>query len=178
MDVVKKQIDALRGSLSIASEEGKGCRVSIILPLTLAIIEGLLVQVGVDQFVVPMAAITENVELLKAQRASHNGRNVIAVRGELIPYIDLRQTFRLNGNAPDLEKIVIVRHEDHHARTRRGPCAGHAPNRHSIRGQVFKNIGVVSGATIMGDGRVSLIIDISAVVRYADRQCREMAAGA
>ncbi len=178
MDVVKKQIDALRGSLSIGSEEGKGCRVSITLPLTLAIIEGLLVQIGGDQFIIPMAAITENVELLSAQRASNNGRNVIAVRGELIPYIDLRQLFRLESDVPPIEKIVIVRHEDHRVGLVVDRVLGTHQTVIQSLGRFFKNISVVSGATIMGDGRVSLIMDISAVVRYADRHCREASAGA
>jgi two-component system chemotaxis sensor kinase CheA len=172
MDVVKKQIDALRGSLSIGSEEGKGCRVSITLPLTLAIIEGLLVQIGVDQFIIPMAAITENVELLSAQRAGNNGRNVIAVRGELIPYIDLRHLFRLESDVPPIEKIVIVRHEDHRVGLVVDRVLGTHQTVIQSLGRFFKNISVVSGATIMGDGRVSLIMDISAVVRYADRHCR------
>jgi two-component system chemotaxis sensor kinase CheA len=97
MDAVKRQIDALRGSLSLSSEDGKGTRISITLPLTLAIIDGLLVQVGVDQFIVPMAAVNENVELPLSHRSRNNGRNVIAVRGELIPYIDLRKAFSIAG---------------------------------------------------------------------------------
>jgi len=177
MDVVKKQIDSLRGTLSIASEKGKGCRVTITLPLTLAIIEGLLVQIGVDQFIIPMAAITENVELLSAQRASNNGRNVISVRGELIPYIDLRHMFRLESDVPPIEKIVIVRHEDHRVGLVVDRVLGTHQTVIQSLGRFFKNISVVSGATIMGDGRVSLIMDISAVVRYADSHCREAAAG-
>ena len=113
MDVVRRQIDSLRGSLHLASEDGKGTRLSITLPLTLAIIEGLLVQIGSDQFIIPMSAVTENVELLSAQRARNNGRNLIAVRGDLIPYIDLRKMFGIESYTPGIEKVVIVRYEDH-----------------------------------------------------------------
>lgn len=178
MDVVKKQIDALRGSLAIASEEGKGCRVSITLPLTLAIIEGLLVQVGADQFIVPMAAITENVELLSAQRASHNGRNLVAVRGELVPYIDLRQTYGLDGDVPAIEKVVIVRYEGQRVGLVVDRVLGTHQTVIQSLGKFFKDINVVSGATIMGDGRVALILDIAAVVRFADREYREQVRGA
>jgi two-component system chemotaxis sensor kinase CheA len=177
MDVVKKQIEALRGSLSITSEEGKGCRVAITLPLTLAIIEGLLVQVGVDQFIIPMAAITENVELLSAERARNNGRNLIAVRGELVPYIDLRQTFRLGSDVPAIEKVVIVRHEDHRVGLVVDRVLGTHQTVIQSLGKFFKNVSVVSGATIMGDGRVALIMDIAAVVRHAQAQCCEPASG-
>jgi two-component system, chemotaxis family, sensor kinase CheA len=178
MDVVKKQIDALRGTLSIASEEGKGCRVAITLPLTLAIIEGLLIQVGLDQFIIPMAAITENVELLRAQRARNNRRNLIAVRGELVPYIDLRQTFHLDSDVPAIEKVVIVRYEDHRVGLVVDRVLGTHQTVIQSLGRFFKNISLVSGATIMGDGRVALIMDVAAVVRYANEQCREQAAGA
>ena len=170
MDVVKKQIDALRGALSIASEEGKGCRVAITLPLTLAIIEGLLVQVGVDQFIVPMASVTENVELHRAQRNSNNGRNVIAVRGELVPYIDLRNLFQMDGEAPEIEKIVLVRYEDQRVGLVVDRVLGTHQTVIQSLGRFLRDVNVVSGATIMGDGRVALILDISAVVRFAD--CR------
>ncbi len=178
MDVVKKQIDALRGSLSISSEEGKGCRVSITLPLTLAIIEGLLVQVGVDQFIIPMAAITENVDLHRAQRSSNNGRNVVAVRGDLVPYIDLRNMFQIEGEAPAIEKIVLVRHEDQRVGLVVDRVLGTHQTVIQSLGRFLRQVNVVSGATIMGDGRVALILDISAVVRFADCQAgRETAGG-
>ncbi|WP_321478222.1 chemotaxis protein CheA [uncultured Paludibaculum sp.] len=178
MDVVKKQIDALRGTLSITSEEGKGCRVAITLPLTLAIIEGLLVQVGVDQFIIPMAAITENVELHRAQRNSKNGRNVIAVRGELVPYIRIRNMFQVDGEAPAIEKIVLVQHEDQRVGLVVDRVLGTHQTVIQSLGRFLRDVKVVSGATIMGDGRVALILDISAVVRFADCQIeREMAGG-
>ena len=172
MDAVKRQIDLLHGGLSLASEPGKGTRISINLPLTLAIIDGLLVEIGRDQFIVPMSAVTENVELLAAQRARNNGRNVIAVRGELVPYIDLRKTFSIESQAPAIEKIIIVQHEEH----RVGLVVDRVLRTHQTviqsLGKFFRDIEVVSGATIMGDGRVALILDTPAVVRFVDRQCR------
>lgn len=178
MDVVKKQIDALRGSLSIVSEQGKGCRVTITLPLTLAIIEGLLVQIGVDKLILPMAAVNENVELLSAQKARNNRRNLIVVRGEQVPFIDLRQTFGLAGDAPAIEKVVIVQYEDHRVGLVVDRVLGTHQTVIQSLGRFYKKISVVSGATIMGDGRVALILDIAAAVRYADAQCHEPSAGA
>jgi len=178
MDAIKRQIDNLRGALSLTSEEGKGTRVSITLPLTLAIIEGLLVQIGDDQFIVPMAAVSENVELFRAERARHNGRNLIAVRGELIPYIDVRRTFGIRSEAPEIEKVVIVQHEDHRVGVVVDRVLGTHQTVIQSLGRFFRNIEVVSGATIMGDGRVALILDIAAVVALADRQCQvEVASG-
>ena len=124
-----------------------------------------------------MAAVTENVELLHSQRARNNGRNVIAVRGELIPYIDLRRTFRLDSAAPAIEKIVITQHDG----DRVGLVVDRVIGTHQTviqsLGRFFRNIDVVSGATIMGDGRVALIMDIAAVVRHVGREWREADAG-
>ncbi len=174
MDAVKRQIDALRGALLLTSEEGQGTRVSITLPLTLAIINGLLVQVGADQFIIPMAAVTENVELIGAEKARKNGRNLIAVRGELVPYIDLRSAFHVDGVAPAIEKVVIVQQEGERVGLLVDRVIGEHQTVIQSLGRFFRNIEVVSGATIMGDGRVALIMDISAVVRFANRKCEGM----
>jgi len=175
MDVVKRHIDALRGSLSIMSEAGKGSCISLTLPLTLAIIEGLLVEAGESQYIIPMAVVTENVELPLRERDRSNGRNLVAVRGELIPYIDLRQAFRIRGAGPSISKIVLVRHQDQ----RIGLVVDRVMGTHQTviqaLGRFFRNIEVISGSTVMGDGRVALILDVTGVVRLADRQCREAA---
>jgi two-component system chemotaxis sensor kinase CheA len=173
MDVVKRQVDALRGSLTLSSEEGKGTKIALGLPLTLAIIEGLIVQVGADQFIVPMSAITENVELERAERMQKNGRNVVVVRGELIPYIDLRAAFQIEGDAPEIEKVVIV----HHGDDRVGLVVDRVLGTHQTvlqpLGKFLRNIEVVSGATIMGNGSVALILDIAAVVQFVSRQTQQ-----
>lgn len=169
MDVVKRQIEALRGTLSIASEEGRNTTISLGLPLTLAIIEGLIVQVGADQFIIPMALVTENIDLDRTERARANGRNVTAVRGELIPYIDLREEFQVDGEPPLIEKVVVVQHEGE----RVGLVVDHVIGTHQTvlqsLGRFLRKVKVVSGATIMGDGRVALILDIPAVVRSASQ---------
>lgn len=173
MDVVKRQIDALRGSLVLESEEGKGSKIALSLPLTLAIIEGLNVEIGQDHFIIPMSAITENVELEHTQRTQKNGRNVVVVRGELVPYIDLRAVFQVEGTAPQIEKIVIVRHgEDRVGLVVDRVLGTHQTVLQSL-GRFFRNIDVVSGATIMGDGRVALILDIPAVVHFVERQNKQ-----
>jgi two-component system chemotaxis sensor kinase CheA len=178
MDVVKRHIDALRGSLSVTSESGKGACVALTLPLTLAIIDGLLVEAGESQYIIPMAVVTENVELARTERVRNNGRNLVAVRGELIPYIDLRESFGVGGAGPDISKIVLVRYEDH----RIGLVVDRVMGTHQTviqaLGKFFRNIEVVSGSTVMGDGRVALILDVAGIVRLANRRCRDSVAPA
>ena len=168
MDVVKRQIDALRGSLNISSKPGKGTCMSLTLPLTLAIIDGLLVETGNSQYIIPLASVTENVELHESERLLNNGRNIVAVRGELIPYIDLRQLFKTDGAAPSISKIVLVQYEEHRVGLVVDRVLGTYQTVIQALGKFFHNIGVVSGSTIMGDGRVSLILDIASIVRMAE----------
>jgi two-component system chemotaxis sensor kinase CheA len=169
MDVVKRQIEALRGTINVSSAPGQGTTIALTLPLTLAIIDGLLIQVAGDQFIVPMSVVTENVELTRADRGRNNGRNVFAVRGELIPYIDLRAHFAIGGQPPEVEKIVIVRHQDQRVGLTVDRVLGSHQTVIQSLGRFYKGTEVVSGATITGDGRVALILDIAGLVRFASR---------
>jgi two-component system chemotaxis sensor kinase CheA len=157
----------------IASEESKGTSISLTLPLTLAIIEGLLVQVAGSRLIFPMSSVTENVELPGSERRCKNGRNVISVRGELIPYIDLRALFQMDGRAPEIEKIVIAEHEEQ----RVGFVVDRVLGTHQTvlqpLGRFFRNVNVASGATIMGDGGVALILDIASTIKLADQQAHK-----
>lgn len=168
MDAVQRQIDLLRGSLSLDSKEGRGTRVSITLPLTLAIIDGLLVEVGVDRFILPMAAVAENVELSRLERTRNNGRNLLAVRGKLVPYIDLREAFQIAGETPGIEKVVIVQHGDERVGLVVERVLGTHQTVIQSLGKFYKNVEVASGATIMGDGRVALILDVARLIHFTD----------
>lgn len=174
MDVVRRQIDSLRGAISITSEPGKGTAISLTLPLTLAIIEGLLVEIGRDQFIVPMANVTENVELHRSERAKNNGRNLIEVRGELVPYIRLRELFSEADGELDLEKIVIIQHEDQRVGIVVDRVLGSHQTVIQSLGRVYRNIEIVSGVTIMGDGRVALIFDLAGLIRFDKQQAEKM----
>jgi two-component system, chemotaxis family, sensor kinase CheA len=167
MDVVKRQTEALRGSIHVESKPGQGTAVSLHLPLTLAIIEGQLLEIGADQFIVPMSAVAENVDLEAAQRGINNGRNVIAVRGELTPYVRLRDLFEIRGALPEIEKIVIVHHEGQRVGLVVDRVLGSHQTVIQSLGRYYRQVDVASGATIMGDGRVALILDIAGVVRAA-----------
>jgi two-component system chemotaxis sensor kinase CheA len=171
MDVVKRNIEALRGLVGISSVAGRGTAISLTLPLTLAIIDGLLVEIGSSQFIIPMAAVLENVELHRMERSRNNGRNVFAVRGELISYIRLRETFEIDEAEQEIEKIVIARYEDQHVGLVVDRVLGSHQTVIQSLGRFYKNIQLVSGATIMGDGRVALILNVPGLIQFAAGQC-------
>jgi len=170
MDVVKRQFDALRGQISMSTNAGKGTKLTLTLPLTLAIIDGLLVEISQDQFIVPMSIVTENVELHRSERGRLNGRNVIPVRGELIPYVHLREAFAMPGEEPEIEKIVIVRHGNERVGFVVDRVLGSHQTVIQSLGRFYRDINIVSGTTIMGDGRVALILDVAGIVAHAGQQ--------
>jgi len=168
MDVVKRQIDALRGSVVLSSVKGQGTRVTFTLPLTLAIIDGLVVEVAGDCFIIPLSSVMENVELSDAQSATGNGRNLISVRDELVPYLCLRELFGFSKERPPLERIVIV--QDGASRIGLAVDRIHGTHQTVIQslGRFYDSIPLISGATIMGDGKVALILDVAGLIGHAE----------
>jgi len=167
LDVVRRQIEQLRGTVELASNPGKGSSITLTLPLTLAIIEGLLVGIDDDQYVFPLSMIQETFEFTAEQRLSKNKRNVVDHRGELLPYIDLRPLFGYNSERPKREKIVIVEIEGQ----KLGLVVDIVIGNHQT---VLKSLGwasskakIFSGSTVLGNGRVGLICDIPAIVERA-----------
>lgn len=169
MDAAKRTIESLRGTITLASSPGHGTTIRLTLPLTLAIIDGLLVEIQNEHFIIPMASVLENVELTRAERGSHNGRNVVPVRGELIPYLRLRDLFEIRGEEFDIEKIVIVALNGE----RLGLVVDRVVGSHQTviqpMGRFCRSVGLFSGTTIMGDGHVAMILDLPGVVRHAER---------
>ncbi len=108
MDVVRRRIESLRGSIDIASTPNSGTAVTLRLPLTLAIIDGLLVTVGEASFVLPLSNILECIELTRHDIQSANGKHVVNVRGEIIPYIRLKDFFHIDTPQRDREQVLIV----------------------------------------------------------------------
>ena len=164
MDVVKRTIDNLRGSVEVSSEKGEGTTVTLKLPLTLAIIEGLLVEIEEQFFILPLPMVRECVELTRLDVERSNGRNIANIRGELVPYIRLRESFGMQGSPPDIEQIVITEID----RERIGLVVDHVIGEHQTviksLGKVYRNVHGISGATILGDGTVALIMDVARLV--------------
>ncbi len=175
MDVVKRGIDALRGTIDISSARGAGTTISIKLPLTLAIIDGLLVRMGEDHFVLPLSVVKECVELTKEDSAEAHGRHIANVRGRIIPYIKLRELFGINGTVPDIEQIVITEIENSNIGFVVDQVIGEHQTVIKSLGRFYKNVEGVSGATILGDGTVALILDISRLLMVLEKEEMENA---
>jgi len=158
MDVVRSGVEAMRGSLEVESEEGRSTSITMRLPLTLAIIEGLLVRVGESYFVLPLTSVEECVDLAGAACAGR--RELAVVRGELVPYLRLRTLFGMGGAPPELEQILVTQTE----RGRLGLVVDHVlGNHHTViksLGKFYRKVQEMSGATILGDGTVALILDV------------------
>lgn len=167
LDVVKRQLDALRGVVTITSEPGQGATLSLRLPLTLAIIDGLLVEVDASRYILPLASVTEAVELPPGDRDRYNGRRAVDVRGALVPYVSLRDTFGASGAPPAAERVVLLEDAGQRVGLVVDRVLGQRQTVIQSLGHMYRSIDVVSGATILGDGEVALILDIGGVVRQA-----------
>lgn len=164
MDVVKRSIESLRGSIDLSSVKGDGTTITLKLPLTLAIIDGLLVQIGEGYFVLPLSSVEECVELTGEQRKSRKNGNILNIRGDIVPYVRLRDEYDIQENTPDLEHVVIM--ETYGKRV--GFVVDRVIGGHQTviknLGSAFKDARDISGATILGDGTVALIIDVNKIV--------------
>jgi two-component system chemotaxis sensor kinase CheA len=176
MDVVKKTIEGLRGSIEMTSTPGEGSVVSLRIPLTLAIIDGLLVRVGAGRYVIPLASVEECVELSLEQDMRSIGRSLITLRDELVPFIRLRELFS-TGTQPDAhQKIVVVSTGQERVGLVVDQILGdHQTVIKSLSG-FHAEVGAFSGATILGDGGVALIMDIGHLVAAGQRQDAQMRA--
>jgi two-component system chemotaxis sensor kinase CheA len=163
MDVVKKTIEGLRGSIDIATVPGAGTTVSLRLPLTLAIIEGLLIRVGEGRYVLPLSAVEECVELPAADRLTR-GRDFLNIRGELVPFLRLRSLFGAAGEPDPHQKVIVIAAGD----ARIGLVADQIIGNHQTviksLSKLHADVTTFSGATILGDGTAALIIDVGQLV--------------
>lgn len=167
MDVVKRAIDSLRGTIDIRSQKGLWTSVTLKLPLTLAIIEGLLVRVAEVYFVMPLSAVEECVELTREDVKRSHGRHMANVRGQIVPYIRLREEFAMPGEIPELEQIVIVGSDGNRVGFVVDSVIGEHQTVLKSLGRFYSKTEGVSGATILGDGTVALILDIPELIRAA-----------
>lgn len=167
MDVVKRNITALRGTVDLGSEPGQGTSVRIRLPLTLAIIDGFLVGVGKASFVVPLDMVVECVELTAADRQALHERSYLNLRGEVLPFVQLRQHFEVEGAAGRRENVVVVNYAGQKAGLVVDELLGEFQTVIKPLGKLFSTLRGISGSTILGSGEVALILDVPSLVQQA-----------
>ncbi len=168
MDVVRRGVEALRGQVLLRGEEGRGTTVTVRVPLTLATIQGFAVGVGEETYVLPLEAVGECLELPE-ERRGQPGDGVLNLRGRVLPYMRLRDVLGVEGPAPGRESVVVLGHG--------GSRAGlvvdvlHGEGQYVLKplGRLFRHLPGVSGSTILGSGRVGLVLDVPSLLRAAIR---------
>jgi two-component system chemotaxis sensor kinase CheA len=167
MDVVRRNIEKLRGKVEIQSTPGKGSRFTIYLPLTLAIIDGMIVGIGGQRYILPTLAVRESFRPAAGMVSTVQGRaEVVNVRGRLMPLVRLHALFGTPSRATRPEDgIIIVVESDHGARcVLVDDLLGKQEVVIKSLGQTFKKSAAVAGAAILGDGRVGLILDVDGIM--------------
>lgn len=166
MDVVRRTIDELRGSIEIATTAGEGTSVTLRLPLTLAIIDGLLVRIGKGMYVIPLAAVEECVDLAATEHRGSGGRSFLNIRETLVPFLRLRHVFRVAADGRD-EMVVVVGSDQGRVGLVVDQVVGHHQTVIKSLSRLHRDIAGLSGATILGDGRVALIVDVAPLIQFA-----------
>ena len=162
MDVVKRNIAALRGTVGIKSEEGRGTTVTVRLPLTLAIINGFQVTVGRSSFVLPLESIEECVEF-----AAEEGHDFANLRGAVLPFVRLRDVFGTREPPSRRQSIVVVKYAGERAGLVVDTLVGEFQTVIKPLGKLFRNVKCVSGSSILGTGEVALILDVPLLIDQA-----------
>ncbi|MGN7158764.1 chemotaxis protein CheA [Sphingomonas sp. SAFR-052] len=164
MDVVKRTIEGLRGSIDVQSTEGEGSLIALRIPLTLAIIDGLLVRVGTGRYVIPLTAVEECIELSLEDDMRHRGRSLITLREKLVPFLRLREMFATDTRPDPFQKIVVVSTPQGRVGLVVDQIIGNHQTVIKPMSALHQGATTFAGATILGDGEVALILDIAQLI--------------
>ena len=165
MDVVRRNIDELRGTIEVETEEGLGTTLRMRLPLTLAIIDGFRVEVAGASYVVPLDVVIECLDLAPFLESEHN--HLVNLRGEVLPFLRLREVFQIPGEVPARERVVVIQHGDLRAGIVVDRLMGEFQTVIKPLGKLFKGAKGIGGSTILGTGEVALILDVAQMVQLA-----------
>jgi two-component system chemotaxis sensor kinase CheA len=170
MDVVKRAIESLRGTIDVASAPGEGATVTLRIPLTLAIIEGLLVRVGSGRYVIPLAAVEECLELSREEDLRTRGRSFITLRDSLVPFLRLREIFAADTQPDRFQKIVVITTGSERVGLVVDQIIGSHQTVIKSMSALHHNVTTFAGATILGDGGIALILDVAQLVDIGRNQ--------
>jgi two-component system chemotaxis sensor kinase CheA len=175
MDVVKRNVEQLRGTITVETSPGQGTTFTLRLPLTLSIIEGFSVGVGGETYVIPLENVLECVELPREeQRAGRTG--MVNLRGNPLPYLRLREHFAQGGSPPLRESIVVIGHGQGQAGIAVDTLLGQGQVVIKPLGKLCQGLPGLAGSTLLGDGRVALILDVPALLQQAVKAAAPAAA--
>jgi len=166
MDVVKRTIENMRGTIDLSTRPGEGTTVTLRLPLTLAIIEGLLIRVGEGRYIIPLSAVEECIELTAEDERSR-GRNFLNVRGNLVPFLRLREILASQGTPDRHQKTIIISTGETHVGLVADQIIGNHQTVIKSLSKLHSDVTIFSGATILGDGTAALILDVAQLVALA-----------
>ncbi len=167
MDVVKKNIESLRGNVFLESEKGTGTVVRIHLPLTLAIIDGFMVKIAGSFYVLPLDMVTECTDIYKQELDSKEGGNYINLRGEVLPFMRMREFFRESDGEPEKDKVVVVEYSRKKIGLVVDDLIGEFQTVIKPMGKIFSKLQWLSGSTILGTGEVAYILDVPKLIKNA-----------
>ena len=172
MDVVRRNIEALRGNVSVDSEPGQGTTVTIHLPLTLAIIDGFMVEAQKERYIIPLSMVEECVEMSSEQWQIDEVQHYVNLRGQILPYLRLGDFFHHNKKhlRTQRESLVVVRFGE--AKAGFVVDELHGENQTVIKplGKLFENLHGIGGATVLGSGDVALILDVQGLIQHAKKR--------
>lgn len=162
MDVVNRQMEMINGTVEIESRAGEFTRITLKIPLTLAIIDGLLVRIGKEHFVIPLSVIVGCLEYNCARDGSE--RNIVIFHDRQLPFINMRDFFSIGGDRPSIEQMVVVNIKNLHVGILVDLVIGGNQTVIKPLGKLFRQAEGVSSATVLGDGSVALILDVEQIV--------------
>ena len=167
MDVVKKNIESLRGNVFLESQNGQGTTVRIHLPLTLAIIDGFMVRIADSYYVLALDMVTECTEIHKEELDSKEGGNYINLRGDVLPFMRMREFFKESGGEPEKPKVVVVEYSRKKIGLVVDDLIGEFQTVIKPMGKIFSKLQWLSGSTILGTGEVAYILDVPKLIKNA-----------
>jgi two-component system chemotaxis sensor kinase CheA len=172
LDVVRRNVEALHGSVSVESAEGRGTTLTLRLPLTLAIVQGFRVGVGAETYILPLDSVVECLELPAGVGEPGEVTGVLGLRGQPLPFLRLRNHLGVPGDAPGREAVVVVRHGGATAGIAVDHLFGESQTVVKPLGRMFQGLPGIAGSSILGDGTVALILDVGGLLREALRRAQ------